>query len=500
MTQRDDGMKHGETRREFVKKLAAGAGAALVAPALASACRSAASMNTATAATTGGALGSAAPYTGAGWEMVPGILARIKAPVFPDRDFPITSYGAVGDGTHDCTAAFRQAIDACVAAGGGRVVVPAGRFLTGAIHLRSNVNLHVVREGTIVFSTDPAKFLPLVLTRFEGVELMGYSPLIYAFEQENVAVTGEGTLDGQASSTYWWPWKGKKDFGWKDGDPKQDAARTKLFQMAEDNVPPAQRVFGTDSYLRPSFIQPYRCRNILVSGITIKNSPMWEIHPVLCQNVTVSGVTIDTLGPNNDGCDPESCRDVLIENTSFNTGDDCIAIKSGRNADGKRIAVPSENIVIRGCRMQDGHGGVTVGSEISGGARYIFAERCQMSSPNLDRALRLKDNAARGGTLEHIYMRDCTVGEVGESVLAIDFQYEEGPNGKYVPVVRDVEMLRVTSQKSQYGLYLRGFPNAVISDIRIIDCTFANVAKGDVVEYVSGLVKRGFTENGVKVG
>jgi polygalacturonase len=432
--------------------------------------------------------------------MVPGILARIKPPVFPDRDFAITSYGAVGDGVRDCTDAFRQAIDACVAAGGGRVVVPAGRFLTGAIHLRSNVNLHVMGEATILFSTDPTMYLPQVLTRFEGVELMGYSPLIYAFEQENVAVTGEGTLDGQASATYWWPWKGKKDFGWKDGDPKQDAARTKLFQMAEDNVPPAQRVFGTGSFLRPSFIQPYRCRNILVSGITIRNSPMWEIHPVLCQNVTVSGVTIDTLGPNNDGCDPESCRDVLIENTSFNTGDDCIAIKSGRNADGRRIAVPSENIIIRGCRMQDGHGGVTVGSEISGGARYIFAERCTMSSPNLDRALRLKDNAARGGTLEHIYMRDCTVGEVGESVLAIDFQYEEGPDGKFVPVVRDVEMLRVTSQKSQYGLYLRGFPNAVINDVRIIDCSFSNVARGDVVEYVSGLVRRGFTENGVKVG
>jgi polygalacturonase len=500
MTRRDNETRHEETRREFVRKLAAGAGAALVAPSLASACRSAAAMNA--GAAPAGTLGSAAAgsYTGAGWEMVPGILARIKAPVFPDRDFPITSYGAVGDGTRDCTDAFRQAIDACVAAGGGRVVVPAGRFLTGAIHLRSNVNLHVVREGTILFSTDPTKFLPLVLTRFEGVELMGYSPLIYAFKQENVAVTGDGTLDGQASSTYWWPWKGKKDFGWRDGAPKQDAARAKLFQMAEDNVPAAQRVFGTDSYLRPSFIQPYRCRNILISGITIKNSPMWEIHPVLCQNVTVRGVTIDTLGPNNDGCDPESCRDVLIENTSFNTGDDCIAIKSGRNADGKRIAVPSENIVIRGCKMQDGHGGVTVGSEISGGARYIFAERCTMSSPNLDRALRLKDNAARGGTLEHIYMRDCTVGEVGESVLAIDFQYEEGPNGKYVPVVRDVEMLRVTSQKSQYGLYLRGFQNAVISDVRILDCTFSNVAKGDVVEYVTGLVKRGFTENGVKVG
>ena len=487
-----------ESRRDFVKKLAVGAGAALAGPALASACRTAGSA--AGALPNGRAAGAAGSYTGAGWELVPGILARIKAPTFPDNSFPITSYGAVGDGTHDCTDAFRQAIAACNAAGGGRVLVPAGRFLTGAIHLRSNVNLHVVAGGTIAFSTDAAKYLPNVLTRFEGVEAMSYSPLIYAFEQENVAITGEGTLDGQADATHWWPWKGNTKFGWKAGDPKQDAARTRLFQMAEDGVPVAQRVFGEGSFLRPSFIEPYRCRNVLISGITIRNSPMWELHPTLCQNVTVSGVHIDSLGPNNDGCDPESCRDVLIENTWFNTGDDCIAIKSGRNADGRRLATPSENIIVRGCHMQDGHGGVTIGSEISGGVRYVFAEHCEMNSPSLDRALRLKNNAARGGVLEHIYMRDVTIGEVGESVLAIDFQYEEGGNGKFMPVVRDVELLRVTSRKSDYGLYLRGLPNAVISDIRVIDCDFANVAKGDVVEHVEGLVRHNVTGNGAKVG
>jgi polygalacturonase len=226
---------------------------------------------------------------------------------------------------------------------------------------------------------------------------------------------------------------------------------------------------------------------------------MWEVHPVLCTNVTVRRVKINSLGPNNDGCDPESCRDVLIDECVFNTGDDCIAIKSGRNADGRRLHAPSEYIVVRGCRMADGHGGVTVGSEISGGCRYVFAERNTMDSPRLDRALRLKNNAARGGVLEHIYMRDCTVGQVANAVLSIDFNYEEGANGRFTPVVRDVEMRRVTSRRSEYGLYLRGFANAPIHDVRVADCTFDHVAKGNAVEHVDGLVLDHLRINGREV-
>jgi polygalacturonase len=187
---------------------------------------------------------------------------------------------------------------------------------------------------------------------------------------------------------------------------------------------------------------------------------------------------------------------VLIERCHFDTGDDCIAIKSGRNADGRRLATPSENIIVRECRMRDGHGGVTIGSEISGGVRYVYAERCQMDSPNLERALRFKNNAARGGVIEHVYVRDVTVGEVSDAVLAIDFHYEEGRNGAFTPVVRDVEMRGVTSRKSEYGLYLRGFEHAPIADIRLIDCAFSGVEKGNVVEHVRGLVLRGVTING----
>ena len=425
---------------------------------------------------------NAAPTPGRGWDLVPGILSRIAAPSFPDRDFDIVRYGARADASFDNSDAIRRAIDACSAAGGGRVLVPAGRFVTGPVHLESNVNLHVSRGATLAFSRDANKYMPPVLTRFEGTELMGISPLIYAFEQENVGVSGEGTLDGQANGQYWWPWKGSSDFRWMQGMPNYNAARQRLLSMAEQGVPLAQRVFGADACFRPQFIQPYRCRNVLIENVTIVSSPMWEIHPVLCTNVTVRGVKIATHGPNNDGCNPESCRDVLIEHCTFDTGDDCIAIKSGRNADGRRLNVPSENIIIRRCEMRDGHGGVTVGSEISGGCWNVFAHDCRMDSPRLDRALRLKNNAMRGGLLRDIYMKDVTVGQVADSILSIDFTYEEGAKGSFTPVARDIELLRVTSQKSPYALYLKGFPNAPIEKVRIVDCRFDNVAKGNVLE------------------
>jgi polygalacturonase len=476
------GKKDLRTRREFVRELAIGAGGVLLAPSFTAACA--------------GRLASAETSAATGWGIVPSILARIVPPAFPDRTFDIARFGALGDGSSDCTRAFRDAVAACTAAGGGRVLVPAGRFLTGPIHLASNVNLHVTEGATIAFSQDPRAYLPAVLSRFEGVEGMLYSPLIYALDCENVAVTGKGTLDGQADNSHWWPWKGTPAFGWKPGEPRQHDARAKLFDMAERGVPPSERVFGDGSSLRPSFIQPYRCRNVLIEGVRILRSPMWEVHPVLSSNVTVRGLTIDTHGPNNDGCNPESCRDVLIEKCFFDTGDDCIAIKSGRNADGRRLAVPSENIIVRDCEMRDGHGGVTIGSEISGNVRNVFTERCRMDSPNLDRALRFKNNAARGGTLEHIYMRDVTVGQVADAVLSIDFHYEEGADGRFTPVVRDVEMQNVTSRKSEYAFYLRGLERGTIENVRVIDCTFSDVAKPDVVERVGDFLIRNTRING----
>ena len=403
------------------------------------------------------------------WAQVPEILARIQAPVFPARDFVITNYGAVADGKTDCTEAIARTIDACVKKGGGRVVIPAGEFLTGAIHLKSGVNLHLETNAVLKFSTDPKSYLPAVFTRFEGTELYNFSPLIFALNQKNVAVTGAGTLDGQADETNWLAWK-------------KTSARAKLVKMAADGVPVEQRQFGEGDNLRPDFIEFNRCRNVLVEGVKIRRSPMWEIHPLLCTNVTVRGVDIVSHGANNDGCDPESCRDVLIENCLFDTGDDCIAIKSGRNADGRRVGVPSVNLIIRGCTMRDGHGGVTIGSEISGSCSNVFAENCEMSSPNLTCALRLKSNAVRGGVLQNIFMRNVKVGRVSDSVLQIDFLYEEGTNGPCKPVARNVAMENVTVDHTPRVLNVRGFPAAEISNVRIYNSTFKQIEKPDVVK------------------
>ena len=270
------------------------------------------------------------------WNPVPGILNRIVAPEFPAREFVITEFGAVTDGRTDCTEAIRKAITACCGAGGGRVIVPTGEFLTGAIHLKSGVDLHLEKDAVLKFSTDPNAYLPAVFTRFEGTELYNYSPFIYALNQENIAVTGEGTLNGQAQVSNW---RANTNPGGK----------AKLLKMAADNVPVEERQFGSGSSLRPDFIEFNRCKNVLIEGVHIRRSPMWCIHPLLCTNVTIRGVEVISHGPNNDGCDPESCKDVLIENCLFDTGDDCIAIKSGRNADGRRIGVPSENLIIRNC-------------------------------------------------------------------------------------------------------------------------------------------------------
>ncbi|TDH29233.1 glycoside hydrolase family 28 protein [Segetibacter sp. 3557_3] len=410
------------------------------------------------------------------WAALPGILAQIKAPEFPRKDFPISDFGGSGNGTTDNTQAFRDAIAACNKSGGGRVVVPAGNYLTGPIHLKSNVNLHVAKGATVKFSTNPDDYLPLVFSRWEGVELMNYSPFIYAFEQKNIAITGEGVFDGQSNETNWWPWKGNVKDGWKPGTPNQTDKdkRAALFLMAEKNVPVAERKFGPGFYLRPQFVQPYRCENILIEGVTFINSPMWILNPVLCTNVTIQKVTVESHGPNNDGCDPESCKNVLIKDCFFNTGDDCIAIKSGRNADGRRLNIPSENIVIQGCTMANGHGGVVIGSEISGGVRDVFAENCSMNSPLLDRALRIKTSSARGGVTENIFMRNIQVGQVKEEVVIATMMYEDA--GNFMPVIRNIEVRDVTVKKGgKTGVVLEAYKESPIENFRMINVIIDSV-------------------------
>ncbi len=427
------------------------------------------------------------------WDSVPAILDRIRAPEFPDRDFDITAYGARADGETDNTTALREAIAACHAAGGGRVLVQGGVFRTAAVHLKSGVNLHVATGATLQFIPEPARYLPVVRTRYEGIECFNYSPLIYAYEQENIAVTGGGTLDGSASAENWWAMS--RGTGWAAGLP--DSVKL-LNEYGERGVPVEERVFGAGHRLRPNFIQPYRCKNILIEGVTIINAPMWIIHPVFSSNITVRGVTVTSHGSNNDGCNPDSSRDVLIENCIFDTGDDCIAIKSGKTADAHRINVPSENIIIRGCTMRDGHGGVVLGSETGAGVRNVFAEDCVMDSPNLDRALRLKTNAERGGPIENIFFRNVKVGRVAHSVLTLDLVYWRVTTGPFVPTVRNIEMRNVTSTSSPRALWIVGNADSIIENVRIIDCVFKGVEGPDVLTRSGSVYLQNVTIEAVK--
>jgi polygalacturonase len=223
---------------------------------------------------------------------------------------------------------------------------------------------------------------------------------------------------------------------------------------------------------------------------------MWELNPVLCRNVIIRGVTIASHGPNNDGCNPESSTDVLIQDCAFDTGDDCIAIKSGRNRDGRRLAKPCENIIIQGCSMKDGHGGVTIGSEMSGNVRNVFVDNCRMDSPNLDRALRLKTNSFRGGIVENVLFRNVTIGQVSDAVVHVDFFYEEGEGGPFLPVVRNIAIEDVSCKKSKYALYLRGFRSSPIHGVHLRRCTLDNVARGNVVQNVEDLSAEDVMING----
>jgi polygalacturonase len=402
------------------------------------------------------------------WARVPDILARIVPPVFPARDFVITNYGAVGDGATDCTSAFAGAIVACNAAGGGRVVVPGGTFLTGAIHLLSNVNLYVAAGGKILFSPDPSAFLPVVFTRYEGTEAMNYSPFIYAFEQQNIAVTGEGLIDGQGQLGPWYDWK---------NSGLADQEGNTLVAMAAANLPVAQRVFGAGHYLRPVFAQPFRCRNVLIEGVTLTNAPMWVLNPVYCTNVTIRGVTVNSSGPNSDGCDPDSATDVLIRDCSFSEGDDCIAVKSGRDADGRRVNVPCRNVVIQNCKFQDGHGGVTLGSETAGGVTNIFAENCSLNSANLEKALRFKTCPQRGGYIQNVYIRNCII-KTAQVGVHMDLQYCTG--GTNYPVVCNIDIRDCAFSNAVQAVYLRGYNTAnPITDVTVANCRFLKTSSAN---------------------
>ena len=420
------------------------------------------------------------------------IEQSIRVPQFPDQTYLITKYGAKTDATAaQNQKAIQKTIDLCSKKGGGKVVVPAGsKFLTGAIQLKSGVNLEVQEGAVLEFAFEPELY-PIVETSWEGLECFNISPCVYAFKAKDIAITGKGTIDGGGSRDTWWPWVGNARFGYKGEGPAQNkGGRARMLKNGEDGIPmfnekgerSPERVFGPQDGMRPQLVNFNKCEGILLEDITLLRSPFWVIHPLHSTDITVRRVKMINDGPNGDGCDPECCNRVLIEDCFFNTGDDCIAIKSGRNRDGRERNMPSQNIIIRNCEMKNGHGGVVIGSEISGGCKNVFAHDCVMDSPELERVLRIKTNSCRGGIIENINMKDVKVGVCKESILKINLDYEHNEvccRG-YYPTVRNVYMENVTSEKSKYGVQIIGLEeDTYVYDIFVKNCKFNGVQSGN---------------------
>lgn len=414
------------------------------------------------------------------------IEQSIQLPKIAERQFLITSFGAKTTATAaQNQKAINRVISLVSKKGGGKVIIPKGTWNTGAIELKSHVNLVLEEGATLHFAFEP-KLYPLVRTSWEGLACWNYSPCIYAYKATDIAITGKGTIDGGGNNDTFWQWNGSPRFGYKEGVTKESqklGSRSKLLKMAEDGVPFDERKFGMGCGLRPQLVNMVHCERILIKDVKMINSPFWVIHPLLSKNITVDGVYVWNEGPNGDGCDPEACENVLIQNCVFHTGDDCIAIKSGRNNDGRLWNQPSKNIIIRNCKMEDGHGGVVIGSEISGGCENVYAENCVMDSPHLERILRIKTNNCRGGQVQNINMRNVVVGQCKEAVVKINLDYErkEICYRGFEPIVNNVNVENVTCQKSDYGVLIIGRDSLEnVYDINIKNCKFDGVVKEPV--------------------
>lgn len=405
----------------------------------------------------GGSLGGlalAVPARAAGdpWRAAQRIVDGIVVPRFADRDFAITDFGASPGADRNALPAVAAAIDACHAAGGRRVIVPEGLWvMDGPIHFKSNVNLHLQDGAHVRFSGRAAAYLPVVLTRWEGTEVYNYSPFIYGRGLDNVAITGPGRIDGQGAANFL-PWR-----------PKQKPDQRLLRQMGHDGVPVEQRVFGDGHLLRPHFIQFFDCRAVLIDGPTIVDSPFWVVHPVYCDHVVVRNITVLSGHINSDGVDPDSSSNVLIENCTFDVGDDGVAIKSGRDQDGWRVGRPATDIVVRNCRYSGGTGGgVAIGSEMSGGVRRVYIEDWDI--PKAHHALYFKANLDRGGLIEDVHIRNIRAGRTDVLVIFTN-DYHSYRGGTYPPRFERVTFQDVVSDQTRVGVHITGHPTAPVRDV-----------------------------------
>lgn len=395
--------------------------------------------------------------------LAPFSMPQLQRPSIPFTKFSIIDYGAQEGGKVKCTQAIQTAINTASKSGGGIVIIPDGKWLTGAIHFESNINLYLSKNAELLFSQDFNDYLPVVFSRHEDVECYKYSAFIYADGKENIAITGEGVLNGQGKS--WWSFKTEKK-----------SVEQELFEMAKNGIPVEQRIFdGTNGKaLRPAFFQTMRCKNILVEGVTFLYGAFWTITPTYCENVIVRDIRIITEGeyghtPNGDGVNPSSSRNVLIENCEFDTGDDCIAIKAGRDTDGLRVNKPTENIVVRNCVGLQGHGGIVIGSETSGSIRNVYAENCKFTGT--DRIVRLKTARGRGGTLENMWFKNLTGENIQLEAIHLNMLY----TGKRLPAqevssatpaIRNIHFENITCLSGKtYAIEMLGLPERLIENV-----------------------------------
>lgn len=372
-------------------------------------------------------------------------FTTIEQPVFPDLVCNIVDFGAEEGGFKKNTLAFEKAITFCSKRGGGSVIVPAGKWLTGPIHFKDNINLHLDKDAEILFSTDLNDYLPVVFSRFEGVEYYNYSPPLYAFNRTNIALTGEGTINGMSQDSWW-----------KLESPTSPLS---IDSIRNNEVPLSERIFGTkETGMKPPFIQFVQCKNILLEGFTLINSPMWAIDPVYSENIIVRGITVNTEdgGHNNDGIDIDSSRNVLIENSFFNTGDDAIVIKSGSGKDGMRVNRPSENIVIRNTRVLNGHAGIAIGSEISGGVRNVFAYNNNFEKSQF--GFRIKTTLIDGGAVENIWVRNIEMKDIIFNAIEIMNDYGKDRAGEehFPPVIKNIHIENIRCNQARGAVSLRG--------------------------------------------
>ncbi len=389
---------------------------------------------------------------------------KVDIPDFPPPNFPsgtydILKYDADPSGKRKSTLAFASAIKKASQNGGGTVYVPEGNYLTGPIHLKSNIKLNLDKNAVIKFSTYPPDYLPPVFTRFEGMELYNFSPLIYAKDCNNVAITGSGKIIGNGQA--WWHHK-----------KNQEKTARVLQQMILEGTPPEKRIIADNysEYLRPSFIQTVNCKNVLISDLTIKDGPMWTVHPVYSENVTIRNLKIETHGPNTDGIDIDSCSNVIIRNCVFDTDDDCIALKSGLNKDGWRVNRPTRNVFINGIYTKKGHGGIVIGSEMSGGIENVLAQNCTFNGT--DRGLRIKSMKGRGGYIKNIYFRNITMNDIQKQAIRINMNYGSStlqPKTEKPPLCKNIYYENITCKNAETAAEFIGLSHQLTQNIYLKD-------------------------------